>query len=374
MRTIFWSELFWPYMGGAQVSAINLLRGLRERGHEFIVVTRQDEPGLPNEGCFQGFPIYRFPFYSALAEGKIDRLAQIREQIVRLKRRFAPDLVHVNCFGPSILFHLDTIQSHPARLLVTLRGERYKPSPTRDTLQERLLRAADWVTGPSLRTVEYARRLVPGFVPRSSHIYNGIETPSLVPAPLPVHAPRLLCLGRLVPNKGVDLALFAMAEVIQRFPQARMVIAGDGPARRELERQTADLGLGNAVSFVGWVAPHAVPALINTASLVVIPSRGWEALPLVALEAAFMGRPVVAARDGGLPEVVAHGETGLLVEKEDAAGLAVALSVLLDEPHTAIRMGQAARQRAHELFSMERCVDGYDALYRKLGAAASRLN
>ena len=58
MRVLFWAELFWPYMGGAQFSALKLLRGLRGRGHKFIVVTRQDDPDLPQEDCFEGFPIY----------------------------------------------------------------------------------------------------------------------------------------------------------------------------------------------------------------------------------------------------------------------------------------------------------------------------
>src|SRR5919106_1811355 len=105
MRVLFWSELFWPYMGGTQFSAIKLLLGLRDCGHEFIVVTRQDDLSLPKEARFKGFPIYRFPFYTGLTEGNVHQLLAIRQQIAQLKRRFAPDLVHVNCFGLSVLFH-----------------------------------------------------------------------------------------------------------------------------------------------------------------------------------------------------------------------------------------------------------------------------
>jgi glycosyltransferase involved in cell wall biosynthesis len=93
---------------------------------------------------------------------------------------------------------------------------------------------------------------------------------------------------------------------------------------------TSELDLDNAVDFVGWVGPDEVAGLINTATIVVVPSRGWEALPLVALEAAFMERPVVAAKDAGLPEVVVHRETGLLVDKEDSAGLAEAMAYLIE--------------------------------------------
>ena len=100
--------------------------------------------------------------------------------------------------------------------------------------------------------------------------------------------------------------------------------------------------------------------------MVVVPSRGWEAMPLVALETAFMARPVVASRDAGLPEVVVHDETGLLVDKDDSADLAQALVFLLENPKAAIQMGQAARQRALEVFDIQRCIDSYDSLYRNL--------
>jgi glycogen(starch) synthase len=175
----------------------------------------------------------------------------------------------------------------------------------------------------------------------------------------------LLCLGRLAPEKGFDLALTALASLIERFPHIRLVIAGDGPARTDLEQQAAKLGLAHVVDFIGWVAPDKVPALLNTATVVVMPS--WrEGLPLVALEAALMARPVVATRVGGLPEVVVHGQTGLLIEKEDSDGLAKAIAFLLEHPETATQMGQAAQQRAQEVFNSEQCVNAYDALYQKL--------
>ena len=105
--------------------------------------------------------------------------------------------------------------------------------------------------------------------------------------------------------------------------------------------------------------------------MVLIPSRR-EGLPVVAIQAAMMGRPIVATRVSGLPEVVVDGKTGWLVEREDSEGLAKAISFLLDHPKVAARMGRAAQQHARELFSPQRCVDAYDALYRKLGDGSPR--
>jgi glycogen(starch) synthase len=371
MRVLFWSGSFWPSIGGVQIFAAKLLPALQARGYEFVVVTQQHLPHLPKEARFAGIPVYRFPFYMKALEGNIDRIDQltvVRQQVAKLKRSFVPDLVHVNSFTKSVLFHLDTLSAHPAPFLVTLHTShqaQLSQDIGRDTVLRQALRSAAWVTCVSAASLAHTRQWVPEITSRSSVTYNGLEEPPLLPDPLPINPPRLLCLGRLAPEKGFDLALSAFASIVDRFPQARLVIAGDGPSRTDLEQQTIQLGLTKVIEFVGWVAPNKVPALINTATMVVLPSR-WEALPLVALEAAFMARPVVATQVGGLPEVVVHQETGLLVNKEDSVGLAEALLFLLEHPEVARQMGQAARRRVQEFFSFEQCVNGYDALYQKL--------
>ena len=367
MRILFWSDMFWPYIGGTEIWAARFLSALRERGHELIVVTRRGDLDLPEEAHYKGIPLYRFPFRQALADGDIDQVMEIRQQVVRLKRSFTPDLVHISGLAFSAIFHLDTVHAHPAPLLVTLHGETYEPVQKQNTLLEQALSAADWITAPSAGTLEYARQLVPGFVPRSSVIHYGLRAPTLSPGPLPFDPPRLLCLGRLVALKGFDVALTAFASIVARYPRARLVIAGDGPERVKLERQAAELELQDAVEFTGWVAPDGVPSLLSTATLVLIPSD-TEGLPLVALEAASMARPVIATRVGGLPEAVVHEQTGLLVEPRDSNALAEAIAFLLDHRETAMEMGQAARQRAEEVLGFERDIDAYESLYRRLVA------
>ena len=188
----------------------------------------------------------------------------------------------------------------------------------------------------------------------------------LQPAPLSFDSPRLLCLGRLVEEKGFDVALVAFASLLARYPEARLIIAGDGPARPDLEQQASTLGIWDAVEFTGWVAPEKAPELINTASVVVIPSRWQEPFGLVALEAALMARPIVATRVGGLPEIVVHQRTGLLVENENSKAISEAIAFLLDRPETATRMGREARIRVLKEFSWRAHVDSYDVLYREL--------
>jgi glycogen(starch) synthase len=362
MRILFWSLSFWPNIGGIEVLAAKLLPALRERGHEFMVVVPKSDPDLLEEGQYQGIPIRRLSIQNNVDPNGIDHLIGIRKKVVELKREFAPDLVHINGVGHSSFFHLTTSQIDRAPLLVTLHGQWESQA---DAIVGHTLRAAAWVAGCSAAILERGRLLVPEIADRSSIIYNGLEAPQLRPEPLPFGDPRILCLGRLSSEKGMDLALGAFPPVLERFPRARLIIAGNGLLRSELKWQAARQGVAHAVDFVGWVAPDEVPSLINSSTIVLMPSR-HDSLPLVALEAAWMARPIVATRVGGLPEIVVHKATGLLVEKENIDALAESVMILLADHDTAQRMGQAARERAQKLFSWERHVDAYDALYRRV--------
>ena len=371
MRVLFWSDLFWPYIGGSEIFAAKLLLALRER-HDFVVVTRQDSPDLPPEDSYDGVPVYRLPFCTAMASGDLGQMMALRKQVANLKRNFAPDLIHIHNFGPSILFHHETADAHPTSMLFTVQMEisPYKKAGP-DTLMERTLRAADWVNCVSSETLAQVRQRVPETIPRSSVVFNGLHVSPALPPALPLEPPTLLCLGRLQRQKGFDLALSALASIIDRFPATHLIIAGDGPERGSLERQVADLNLTGAVDFVGWISPDNVLALIGSVSMVIMPSR-YEGLPLVGLEAALMARPIVASRISGLSEIVLHEKTGLLIQPEDTEGLADAIVFLLAHPEAAVQMGRAGRSRVQELFSWEHCVEAYDTLYRKLGKPEQR--
>jgi glycogen(starch) synthase len=190
---------------------------------------------------------------------------------------------------------------------------------------------------------------------------------------LPWQPPVLLGVGRLVRDKGFDLALTAFASIRGHFPGLRMTIAGDGPAREELEGLAASLGIGQAVQFLGWVSPGEVGDLMGAATAVVVPSRWDEPFGLVAVEAGLMERPVVAARVGGLVEVVSEGLNGLTFPREDAGALAQALSALLSDRERAVELGRGGKRRATAEFSLRRVADDYESIYQRLRDQAPRL-
>jgi len=371
MRILCWSELFSPYVGGIETLLLKLLPRLTARGFELQVVTSHAQSPLPDREERGGIPLYRFPFREAIERKNLQRMTDIRHQLVHLKRAFAPDIVHFHGIGPSTVFHFMTSNACPSRLLVSMHQETLRASELGGaTLLERALRSADWVSAVSQTILDQGQRLVPEIAARSSVIYNGIDVPTVPPAPLPFDPPRLLCLGRIIRQKGFDTALRAFALVRNALPNVRLTIAGDGEKRVHLERLAVRLRLQEAVTFTGWVPPEEIPALLNEHTLMLMPSR-WEGLGLTAIEAAIMARPVIATAVGGLSEVVRHRETGLRVELDAAPNLANAAVSLLQQPQWARQLGQQARRAALQRFNFEQCVQRYAELYARWAHAES---
>ena len=364
MRILYTTPLYWPYIGGLEAAVMTLLAALRERGHEPCVVTSHDALRLPDEEEHDGVPIHRLPLRAALGARDPMALLQSQRRAAAVRRDFAPDVVHVNLPDPGAAIHLRAAAAHPAPLVVTVHTAIPLEEDGRETLFGALLRTADLVTAPSEAVLRPLRAALPGLEERSAVIPYGLPAG---PAPAaPPAEPRVLCSGRLIAEKGIDLAVAAFASLSARYPDARLVVAGDGPERERLERQAAALGIADRTDFLGWVPPERMPGVVAAASVVVVPSRWQEAFGLVALEAALQGRPAVVCRVGGLPEVVADGETGRVVDPDDDAALASAVGELLDDPRRAARMGDAARARAVSRYGVARYADGYERLYEQL--------
>jgi glycogen(starch) synthase len=365
MRILTSTPLYWPYIGGLEAAVMTLLAELRERGHGACVATSHDALPLPDEDEHDGIAIHRLPLRSALGTRDPAALLESHRRVTALRRAFAPDVMHINLPDPGAMMHLRATAAHPAPLVVTVHTSiRLDDGASGDTLFASLLRTADWVSAPSMAVLRPLREAMPSLDGRSSVIPYGL--PAVAPSAEPPKAPRVLCIGRVIREKGFDLAVSAFASLAVRFPEARLVIAGDGPERQGLKQQARDLGLAERVDFLGWVAPEQMPAVIAAASVVVVPSRWQEAFGLVAIETAWQGRPAVAARVGGLPEPVADGETGFVVDPEDSAALASAIGRLLEDPRLAARMGSAARVRAATHYGVARYADDYERLYTHL--------
>lgn len=367
-RVLYWVQDFLPSIGGVQVLAGHLLPELRARGWDVCVVASRDFTDLPPESEWDGIPVHRFPFREALTAGDPALLVETRNAVAALKRRFRPELVHVNLTDPSVFFHLQTTAAWPAPFLLTTRVDMTQRTAGPATILGRALEAADRVTTISGALLDNLLALAPGIGAKATVIHNALPLPDAAPASLPFAPPRLLCFGRVAPEKGFDVALRALARLAPTHPGLTLEIVGEGSALADLQALARQLGVDERVEFTGRVEPDAVPAAVDGATLVLVPSRWQEGFGLVALQAHQRGRPVVASRVGGLPEVVADGRTGVLVDPDDSVALAGAVARLLADPPGTRAMGDAARRRAEEVFGWARHVEAYDGIYRELVA------
>lgn len=371
MRILFWTGLFPPFIGGLELFGLRLVSELQRRGHDVVVVSMQTGANLPEYTLYEGIPVYRFDFSGTLASKDPRQITALLRQISDLKQTFRPDLVHLNDFTVGVFFHQRTMDSYPCPTVYSIHT-----APAlgfeKNSLLGRMLLMATWLPAVSQAMRTRVLECVPEMSAHTSVIYNGLSLPTTVPTPLPFEPPHLLCIGRVVADKGFDLAIDVVAELLPDFPSLRLTIAGDGLHKPALEAQVERLGIGHAVDLAGWVQPEAIYDQINTATVVIVPSRWYEPFALVAVEAAQMNRPVVATRAGGLPEVVLDGQTGLIVERKSSAALAEGIRFLLEHPDEARRMGEAGRERALEVFSFSRMVDEYEQLYGQVLAEAAR--
>lgn len=167
-------------------------------------------------------------------------------------------------------------------------------------------------------------------------------------------------IARLVPVKNHAVLLDAFDRIAQRIKNVRLLIVGDGELRGEMEEKARRLGLQARVHFLG--AREDIPDLLPVMDLFVLSSES-EGLSIALLEAMAAGLPVVATRVGGTPELVIHGETGLLVRSGHPLELADAITRLLSQPALAAQYGRAGRERVRRFFNLKRMVSEYEGVY-----------
>ncbi len=189
--------------------------------------------------------------------------------------------------------------------------------------------------------------LANGFAADRVHVvpyFTTLSAPAATRAPVPG---RLFCAGRLTPEKGVDHAVRALAELAG---PTILVVAGEGPARADVERLAHDLGVAGRVRLAGWLSRERMAEEIQQAQVVLFPSLAPESFGIVGIEAMALARPVVAYDAGGVREWLGSDRTGLLIPRGDLRALIGAVRCLLEDPGRAATLGQRGRAVVEERF------------------------
>ena len=195
-------------------------------------------------------------------------------------------------------------------------------------------------------------------------IWNGV--PRRTARPPLAGPPTVAYAGRLSREKGVAVLLRAFAATRRAVPGARLLVIGDGPERGELERLARELGVESAVVWTGQLSREAMERELEAAWVQAVPSILEEPFGLAAAEAMMRGTAVVASGHGGLPEIVRHGETGLLATPNDPSSIAAALAALLADRERCESMGRAGREWAWTRLSRETCAESFLGAYHRI--------
>jgi glycosyltransferase involved in cell wall biosynthesis len=366
---------------------MELRDGLRQRGHEarLFASTAADVP-LPPQADYWCPGTTRWP----------RRILQVANPFAaralrRALRDFRPDVVHVRMFltqlSPSIL---PLLRGVPALLhvggyhTICPLGTRILPDETPCTFRAGLAcrRQGCVSTAGVARTLvqlgrwrrhrgafrlivanseALARVLRENDVAIGRIIRNG--TPTVPPRPPLRDPPVVAFAGRLMPRKGADVLLDAMTRALPQVPEARLIVAGDGPDRGRIERLIAARSLGDRVTMCGHLSHSALRERLSGAWVQAAPSRYREPFSNAVAEAMMRGTAVVATDTGGTPELVRDGVTGFLVPPGDAAALADRLTRLLTDRDLAERLGAAARAFAMAELTVDRMLDEFEEVY-----------
>jgi glycosyltransferase involved in cell wall biosynthesis len=338
-------------VGGQEKLLVEFARHADRQRFELRVVTLGERGPLAEEVEACGWPVTALGVSTGLRPGLVLRLA-------RLFRRWGTDAVHSHDDRPLIYAAPAARLARVPRVVHTRHGQSFWM-----TRRQRLLvNATAALTDRFVSVSEDARRLTLRHgvaAKRLGVIWNGIDTERFAFSGPRVGGPAVT-VARLSPEKDVATLLRAAARIVAERPHFRLEIAGDGPCMPALRQLVGELGLDGHARLLGRV--RDVPALLARASLFVLPSLS-EGISLTILEAMARGLPVVATRVGGNCEVVADGETGVLVPAGEPAALAEAILRVLRDPEAGRRIGRAGRQRVERYFDVRRMVAEYEALY-----------
>ncbi len=297
--------------------------------------------------------------------------------LVRLLRSGRIDVLHAHKFGSNLWASLLTRLAPVPVLLAHEHSWSFEGAPLRRLVDRELVaRASTAIVAVSepdrTRMVELERippekvLLVPNGIPDQQ---PGNRTAARAALGIQPEDPVVGTVCGLRPEKGVDVALRAVARVADALPGLRFLAVGDGPERPRLERLARELGV--AALFTGRRPNADVPDLLAAMDVVVCSSRS-EGMPLAVLEWMAAARAIIAFAVGGIPTMIADGREGVLVPPRDAARLAAAIERLLADPAERERLGAAARARQRREFPFRRTLDAIQEIYESAYGAALR--
>ncbi len=354
--------------GGAQKYVYDLAHAAKTQGHDVTVAYGVE--GVLSEKLFSaGIPLRRIESFARDFAWKAE-VAAFHELLAIMKEE-KPDLVHVNSSKGGLALLAARIAQVP-RIIFTAHGWAFNEErPWWQRPLMHLIYAATVLLSEKTICVSKAVRndlaWFPDVMGRFVTIYNGVDAPTLLPrteARAALGGSDGFWLGMIAElhkTKRIEDAIRAVAELKGLHPELSLTVIGEGELREWLTEYATHYGVADRVRFPGFLDNAA--SYLSAFDLFLMPSRS-EALALALIEAGYANLPVIASRVGGIPEVVRHKKTGLLVPRENPHALARAIRTLIENPEEAKEYATALHTSVQERFSKARMVEETFAVYR----------
>ncbi len=354
------------FIGGIAETIDNLARELLNLGHDVqVVATPYVMPGAEPVPRTLEPIVVRIPAKKPVTWRHPERIfpSGAHRHLARAIGEFRPDVVscHVNAWDriPTVVR-----ACRVARVpLVYSLYDRFAPGNlgTRALMPLKFACAITTISASTRRDFE---QLAP-WLSRATVIILGVDVAAARAAvPLRRERPYIFCAARLeLRGKAIDVLISAFGAIASDHPELDLLIAGSGPDADELKKQAALAGLAERVLFLGTVSREELWKLYKGALFYAMPSRRPEGLGLIFLESMACGRPVIGSASGGTPEIVTHGETGLLLKRNEPAELADAMRTMLDDGEAREAMGRRGLEFASR-FTWSAVAESYLKVYR----------
>jgi glycosyltransferase involved in cell wall biosynthesis len=361
-----------PFLGGGQAIVLALARHLDRDRFEVSVCALGGGP-LEEQVRKAGLAFVPAPFGRKYAFG-------LTRAIAGILRAEKPDLLHTHGGIAGLYGRMAAHKAGVPKVVHTLHGIHYLHyrnvllRAVYADLERYCSKFTDAVVFVSEADGEVGRRLRLARPAKIRIVRNGIDgagpgdegfsrrSAGLLTS-LPQGAPLIGTVARLHRQKGVAFLLRSAAAILAGRPEGRIIVAGGGEMEAGLRREARELGVDRRFLLLGERADAS--EILSRLDVFVLPSL-WEGLPLVLIEAAALGKPIVATAVEGTREIVTDGETGLLVPPADPAALAAAVNRLLDDPALAARLGAQARETIPPRFTLAKMIAGYEEIYASL--------
>jgi len=383
LKVALCTDWFYPKIGGVASHVCGLATELERRGHEVVIINKRGDGATDSnvfpqvtgsEGLRYVEPV--MPFSTILVPPDP---AEIRG----LLKKESFDIVHAHhAFTPTPLLSIAAAENLGIPAVLTnhtisfASNAGYFWAPMSFILFpfRRYIGKADKVIAVS----RAAANFIGHFVKREKIVIipNGVDVHRFGPINygVPIYnsvdtigrGPIILYVGRLTHRKGVHILLKAMPTVLKVFPRAQLLIAGNGYMQGLIVLLTKRLKLENHVKLLGSIPEGELPNLYNASNVFVLPSLYGESFGIVLLEAMASGRPIVASRIGGIPEVIENNVTGILVESGSKESLADAILKILSDQNLAEVLANNARKIAEVKYSWSVIAEKIEGVYEEL--------